>query len=833
MTAMALPLFFAACANDELDVVSNNAELQDGRATVEGVVLNLGEGVESRLAYNPTNKKYVWDETDQVGACLMDEITANYGVHWNDGTRWAESFQWVDYIQTNYLFNRDASGNWTTEAKMLEGNYFLHAPYQAQLGARTAYSFACGEQTLENTTTDALLKAYAKNNSFVGYARVQLGEKEGEKLAGIEMVPVFGATGITLENVGTKDYKISKIVLRGPKVNTYAKVDPTGVNNTNKNGEAGTYEYYADNIHMGGFNVANFVGNRYWNGWNNDGYFSTTEALKEVVVYGKNGDDDRVEVNIAAGNALNSKKTLNIIAMVAPTDPTVNLAANDVYLDIHTDKGLIRNIKLGQKNNPENNGLQGNSTTTVNLVTDKALTALAAGDKVLVSFDNTALDIPSTMDIYGSDELAAFIHWNAGTSTNLTANLKTNVTISKAMAEELIKSDITSINLNGEYQVTIASDAPAAALDAFTYTDVTVVNYGTQTLATTKSVPVYNYGTLNVTGNNAYVQITNEGTLNVNTNMSTAVEYNTDESVKTQTSIVNTVNGVMNVAAGKTLTTAVSVVNRNSGSSYKATINNQGTIRYLENAKIVNNTGVIGTTNQVDYLAAEPSVNTGTINNNVKGEVYLSTNSGNIYANDLSTTRVYTNNKNIIITKLQKNGNFLAETMGDIVQEITEVSTTDNVDVRANMIWLSSTLKVEKKDANGNYVLTSLNTAGKNGNVRIEAVGADARIEGHGQTFCIGNIIVRADATLVLSDVNAEIYNTDSTNGYVFMQGYASNHVAKITINNDASLKAPNKTVVAAYAEVDYFDYNIVDNNSMASGKIEKKISAYKVNGGI
>jgi len=828
-------LFFAACANDELDVVSNDANVPEGRATVEGVVLSLGEGVEGRLAYNPTSKKYIWDETDQVGACLMDEITENYGGHWDNDNVWTESFKWVDYIQTNYVFNRDKDGNWTTEAKMLEGNYFLHAPYKLNEGKRGAYSFVCGEQTLDNTTTAALLKAYAKNNSFIGYARVKKGHQEGETLAGIEMVPVFGATGITLENVGTKDYKISKIVLRGNKVNTYAKVDPTGKGNVNKNGIEGSYDYYADNAYMMGFNVANFVGNQYMLGWNNsDWAFDTTTALKEVVVYGKNGTDDRVEVNIAAGNTLNSKKTMNIIAMVAPAAVS---AEGDVYLDIHTDKGLIRNIKLNQKNNPENNGLQassGSTSTTVNLVTDKALTALAAGDKVLVSFDNTALDIPAEMDIYGSDELAAFIHWNAGTSTDITANLKCDVTISKAMAEELIKSDITSIKLKGNYNVFIDSDAPAATLDEFKYDSTVKCVYvsGTQTLAANKDVPVYVYAgaTLNVTGNKDYTTITNNGTLNINTKLEEVMTIN------------NQANGVMNVATGKELTADVAVVNKNNGSSYTATINNAGIIRNLTNSKNVINTGVIGTAAQVEELNIEISVNNGTIKNNTKGEVYLKTNNGNIYANDLSTTRVYTNNKNIIITNLQKNGNFLAGTMGDIVQEITEPTNTDGVDVRANMIWLSSTLKVENTDKDGNYIMTSLNRAGKNGNVRIEAVGADARIEGHNQTLCIGDIIVRADATLVLSDIKAEIYNSDDQFGYIYMQGYAANHIAKITINNDAALTAPNKKVVAVYGAsydnngnvINYYDkFNIVDNNSFASGKIEQMFKEYQVNGSI
>ena len=274
VTAMALPLFFAACANDELEVVSNDAALQGSRAAVENVTLNFGEGVESRLAYNPNNQSYIWDETDQIGACLMDVISDEYGVYKNSGdSYWSKRFQWTDYIQTNYLFNRDADGNWTTEAKMLEGNYFFHAPYNKNMALRDAYSFVCADQTLANTTTPALLEAYADNNAFIGYGRVMQGDEDGESVK-VDMVPVFGATGFTLENVGTKDYKISKIVLRGKKVFTTATVDPTST------------DYYKGQI-IGGFNVDNYLGiNNSWlpGDYNNDGNYNKTTALKDVIV---------------------------------------------------------------------------------------------------------------------------------------------------------------------------------------------------------------------------------------------------------------------------------------------------------------------------------------------------------------------------------------------------------------------------------------------------------------------------------------------------------------------------------------------------------------------
>ncbi|MBQ4284608.1 MAG: hypothetical protein IJB96_11870 [Lachnospira sp.] len=792
MTAMALPLFFAACANDELEVVSNEAALQDGRAAVENVTLNFGEGVESRLAYNPSNKSYVWDESDQIGACLMDEISADYGTYKYSGDAyWSQRFTWVDYIQTNYLFNRDADGNWTTEAKMLEGNYFFHAPYNKNMALRDAYTFGCADQTLANTTTAALLDAYTDNNAFIGYGRVMQGNEDGESVK-VDMVPVFGATGFTLENVGTKDYKISKIVLRGNKVSTTATVNPTSANTKVAN-------YYVGN-NMGGFNVDNYLGiSNAWAGgdYNNDGSFNGTAALKNVLVYGGSG---RVEVKLAAGNALNSKKSINVIAMVAPAAVA---ADGDAVLDIHTDKGLIRNIQLYQKNLPSNNGLvQSGSNKAVNLVTDKALTALAAGDKVLVQFDNTALDVPSTMDIYGTDELAALIHWNAATSAPITANLQTNVTITKAMAQELANSQITGATINGNgWTVSVAADAPATALDAFTYSNVSRIYVnGTQNLAKANGATVIDVrGTLNVTGDRKdFGEIVNYGTLNIKNNVNGGAIYN---------------YASMAVTAGKTILATATVTNGTY--PYAGTIENAGTIKNLQNTYgTVNNTGIIGTAALAVDLNAEPSNNIGTINNNVEGQVYLNVNNGKVYANNKSTSRMYDNAGYIIITNLDEDGNILAATMGNIVEEVAEPTYTDVLDVRANMIWLSSTLKAKDADKDADGALDAVALKGENGWVNVVAKSANAQITGNLQYLTVRTLTIEDGTKIVLNKVKVA-----TQEDYIVMYGGTDNNpynYAMITINSNARLKSNNTSAGEIWANVvsGTEAANKLDNNS-------------------
>jgi len=699
---------------------------------------------------------------------------------------------------------------------------------------RNAYFLKRVNQTLANTTSAALKDAYVKNNAFVGYSKVGHGDNAGETLD-ITMVPVFGATGITIKNTGTDTYKIEKIVLRGNDVYNKATIDPTACTEDVQysSNQVNFVEQGMGLVKENTFNVAQYVAStseRYYGSSSTKGSaaksydanwsgYNRVAALKDVLTYENAGD---LQVVIAAGNTVRPQGEINVIAMLRPMDvePAIYQngnwsKGNEVVLDIHTDKGLIRDIKLNYHYTSTNGSMEDDASIT-NVLTDKAIAKLGDGKSIKVTFDDTSLDTPKEMVINKNDELANLIHWNANSSAPIKANLKSNVTITKSMYNELAASQIGTATIYGDassaYKVTIASDVPAGALDRFTFVNIGKVEVlGTQTLAVEKTVPVYNYGTLNVTGNKAYSYIQNEGTLNINTKMSTAVEYDTDGNVVTPSKIVNTHDGVINVASGKEMTTAVAVTNGCSEWWHNAVINNAGVVRKLTNNiyATVHNTGVIGTEKQVGDITEDVD-NYGTINNN-EGKVFVNVNSGSVYANGKSTTRMETNNGYIIITNLDENdGNFLASIMGNIVQEISAPANTDAVDVRANMIWLSSTLKVEKKNADGEYVDVNLNKTAKNGQVRVVATGKNARIDGNGQKLTMSHITVNGGAKLVLNKVDVFNYVPDgSSYAYIYMKGNSSDGVATITINNNASLTS-NVEIYATNENA----WNVIDNNS-------------------
>lgn len=832
LTAMVLPALFAACTQDEFESMSQQTPMLDGRQLVENVTLNVGGAAETRLAYGTDG--YSWEEGDQIGACLMDVITPDYRA---DNTVWHQWFTLTDYIQTNYKFTRDAEGVWSTEAKLCEGNYFFAYPYNANMGLRDAYTFTAGEQVLEGTDKESLMKAYTENNSFVGYGKVKAGDKEGEAVA-VTMIPVFGSTGITITNTGTNTYTIERVVLRGSKVFDKATVDPTDC--TSATQYAGSLSQSANKY----FNVAQYVqdpaedsrlgaGGYYVASW---GTYDKEAALRDVLDYDQaEAGNGKVEVTINGNGTIQPQGSINVIAMLAPqeVDLCESLEANaegespvgfgQIVLDIYTDKGIISGIQLNHWYTANDK----NTSATTNVLTNDKLSSIGTGNKVEVTFDDTSLDKPATMDVYNEADLANLIHWNVDQAKAIKAILKADVNITKEMYDELAGSAITEATIEGaEHSVVIEGDVADGALDAFKFNTVKeVLVNGTQSMKKSCASPikVMSDATLNIAGNLTLdANIDNYGTLNVNANVDGNVEGD-------GISIINC--SLMNVAAGKKIDESVKVVNGNIDIAAYGTITNAGMIRLLANIKdlsngacgYVVNTGIIGTEASVSELANALSVNHGRIDNNESGRVFLKTNTGDVYANATSTTRINDNsNGNIIITELDFNdGNFLtaSDKMGNIVQEIAENASTSTVDVRANTLWLSATLTVDETNADGEYTSVDLTgTRMRNGAVTVVATGANARISGNystatDQRFRVKAIEVEANATLVLNNVFATIFTADK-GGYVAMSGIA-NYPAKLTINSNAVLRITGDgNGTQEISVVKNGANNVLDNNS-------------------
>ena len=499
------------------------------------------------------------------------------------------------------------------------------------------------------------------------------------------------------------------------------------------------------------------------------------EALRDVLDYGNGNVQSGAEVTLKGGNVIDASKSINVIVMVKPQtgianlanpDATTNAAYNNVVLDIYTDKGIIRDIQLNHRYSA-NDATTG---TTTNVLTDVALTEVGTGNKIEVKFDDTAVDVPAEMNIYGNADLANLIHWNAGIEGTLEAHLNADVTLSKAMFDELAASKIASLTIDGTKKVTIAKDVADGALNKITYKNNggVVVAGGTQSLASNigAALTINNGATVNVTkevklGEN----VTNNGTLNVNGKV-------------TGTAIINN-------NAKMTVSKEIQIVVNNGNISDPAlgTITNTGTIRTLNNVYgVVTNNGSIGATNHKGSTNSEFSE----ITNN--GKVYMASNEGVIYANGVSATNVDDNkNGSIVITDLDSDGNFITGDgkEGAFVQEITANANTDAVDTRANTVWLSATLSVEKKDSKGAYISVDLSK------INLIATNKAARINGHQKQLTLKSIEVNKNCALVLSN---EIVKATSVK--VFEKGI-------LTVNSNASLLDGDGNPIASQTTAD------------------------------
>ena len=210
---------FAACTND--DFISNEQGIQSGEATMRpsvDVTLNVlgdGEGADTRLYFD--GNRYQWEVGDTIGALLMDNVIAKAGgeairphddiEQWED-MAWTSRYELVDYINTNYPFVRQSDKTWTTNAKMLEGNYFFAFPFASYSGNREAIH-SLGEQVQNGSTMEAVQEAYAKNQFFIGYSRIFAGTEGGDVMnASLDMTSVLGPVYVQVQNTGNKPFTV-------------------------------------------------------------------------------------------------------------------------------------------------------------------------------------------------------------------------------------------------------------------------------------------------------------------------------------------------------------------------------------------------------------------------------------------------------------------------------------------------------------------------------------------------------------------------------------------------------------------------------------------------
>lgn len=504
----AFAALFAACSNEDfLDNVQNVPSAKDAqRPTVDNVILNLvEEGAETRLGFGADG--YVW-EKDTIGALLMDD--------WNDtklnGNRpstvdketwsdyaWAERYMLSDQIHTDYPFVRQNDGTWSCNAKMQEGNYFFAFPFQTYEGKREALH-DLSEQVQNGVSDKSLSEAYAKNQFFVGYARIEAGTESDDVIsANLKMTPVLGAVGITVKNVGTVPFTVNKIVLKTPDgvtdgFSTVIKLDPTDALYAGEDSSANP-SYNIDTDESGWtdgkefFNYANYEEMTFdgsaWNynekfteRYTKDGdlvnnteksvNYNRENALRAIVKPVKD-TDHRVELTVNNSTVLKTAESARFIVMTNIYKyNNDDRNPNTITADIYTDRGMIKDVVISDVKGEVSEG-------AVTVISENPIVEIAPGkvNKVTLEIDNNSVQAPNAMNIFNEEDLLQFIEWNKEMRRPFTATLKNDITLTKEMAAILTKLDAsgnrevhaTLVVENDGKKLTIAKDAAANILD--------------------------------------------------------------------------------------------------------------------------------------------------------------------------------------------------------------------------------------------------------------------------------------------------------------------------------------------------------------------------------
>ena len=481
MTTALLSLF-AACTNDDFVSYEQGAQSGDAalRPTVD-VTLNVSEinGADTRLAYD-FDEGYQWEPgEDVIGALLMDKVIAkkdgqDFRPHddieaWEE-MPWVDRYALTDYVNTDYPFTLQENGEWKTDAKMLEGNYFFTFPFASYNGNREAIH-SIGEQVQDGVTDASLAEAYAKNNFFIGFSRIHAGT-EGEEVisSNLEMTPVLGALGVELINTGNQDFTVKKIILQSDAFHTLIKVDPTKAEYEGENGAAeynlegdklpqawgtGTFFNYANYEEMvkngedwayaetfeERYNDQSLVNNTKKAYYNEALNYDRQNALRSVIngIEGVDGADNRAELTVENAPVMKANTpgvTQRFIIMTNIYEYTKTPKAINLY--VYTDKGMVGPVNITEIQAEVDTDGDGNKNVTV--ITENPIREIAPGiaKKVTLQIDDNSNQGAWGMSIYNESDLAQFIEWNKGTDRAFTATLMNDVTLTKEMSDMLV-----------------------------------------------------------------------------------------------------------------------------------------------------------------------------------------------------------------------------------------------------------------------------------------------------------------------------------------------------------------------------------------------------------
>ena len=208
---MALPLAFAACTSEEFESFNNQGEGLNNRKDIGNVAL-LFDGGDAQTRWTAGMAPEVGD---RVGVVLIDENNGgtnedpmkNYDVKDNQ-------------IYTNYMYENDGNA-WTTNANLVEGNYYFYAPYVANHQGRSLIKLTTpvvqnidvdAQGNIDGNSGIANFVKDAQTPFYIGYKF--LSAADDNTAVTVSMKHIFAYPKFTFTNETGEDITLTRVLIQ-------------------------------------------------------------------------------------------------------------------------------------------------------------------------------------------------------------------------------------------------------------------------------------------------------------------------------------------------------------------------------------------------------------------------------------------------------------------------------------------------------------------------------------------------------------------------------------------------------------------------------------------
>lgn len=605
LTALCLPLAFAACTNDDFVLESNTLE---GRGKID-VVLTATKsafGADTRMSIDDKNQ-FLWEkDADMIGAALVDGAGSVNG-----------------NVYVNYPFTADADGNVSTfsgKSSMTQGKYFFYYEYQDVLDKK---GLPMGKPVQVYDAANTEKTALQQAATYMRMVSPIINLAKGLKYVDAQTynLNLKFANLYTIMQVDIKSKNIPEGV--APKV-TKIKLDGK------KTAGATTSDFKTDAaINMTVVEAAGVVA------LNDEGQIKANEQTTALAELEKKIADGTIYSSKQADGSTNA--TTGAFDLEVKGDVVLD-ANKTTSLYILVPKGTYKQLDLTVETS------EGSYNRTIAPSSD---IVLANKIQPVTADLNFAQDGTGNVILPANFEIASTADWTAAIKFMTDhavgyLNKTAKFTLTKNVEIENLPIFNLNIEAASDKILTLKKDYTISAdnKDQFTFSNVklAVANGATLTLKaqpTNITTEIINYGTLNV-GASLTNAIKNFGVMNVAADATLTGGLTNGQLEDRRTSPVTPEYvGEINVAKGKTLavkTVALSNINGTVTIAEEAVLNIEFASTNSEDGEIVVN----GTLKTADGAGAVALTNEGTIDN--FGSVKLTiTNSGLIVIEKGST----------------------------------------------------------------------------------------------------------------------------------------------------------------------------------------------------